>query len=73
MVFGFCVVFDYCNNYFTRPQSRDLLAHVALRYSATVLQLVLEVYISQCAIYKISNSQILDKHKITINSDSGFC
>ena len=73
MVFGFCVVFDYCNNYFTKPQSHDLLAHVALRYSATVLQLVLEVYISQCAIYKISNSQILDKHKIAINSDSGFC
>ena len=73
MVFGFCVVFDYCNYYFTSAKSRDLLAHVALRYSATVLQLVLEVYISQCAIYKISNSQILDKHKITIKSDSGFC
>ena len=32
-----------------------------MRYSATVLQLEFGVSISQCAIYKISNSLILDK------------
>ena len=32
-----------------------------MRYSATVLQLVFEVSISRCSIYKISNYQIFDK------------